>query len=741
MAEGVRRHIGVLCSTIDIANQYEVWEGIVEVAAKNDIHLTAYIGTYQSTDNNFYSYLDACFDAAFGSDDNLDGVIILSGFIAQNIGIKKFNRYTAKIPKHIPSVSVSFELDGMPSIITHNEQGMFNAIDHLIREHGKKHIAFVKGPDGHQEAEARLQGYKDALKANGISYDEDIVFPGDFGRESGRKAVRALFDGRNKHVDAIACCNDQCAVGVLQVLEKRNIMVPDDLAVIGFDNDFISSIYVPALSTVGQDFKELGRVSTNLLIEQLDGKKIDTVTSVAPDIVPRQSCGCLSKELDDIDSIIDEWDESEGFADCVEKRLHLLLDGYAEHGQVAAWADIMLRKVQEKPFNRNSFLSAFDKILVSFHSHSTEFSLWHKVLIILAMGIEINRGEFEDEHAILSTLTYATTLVYRISMSEEQKLAYVRNDDRLRRRRNTNELLLMFDTETLAGELRKSIKELSMDMALIGIYASPVKSGAQNPDRTIKTLIGFDKDKRLNIQSTPKSPISFSDYSTFKGFDFERERRTMFLLPLFSLREEVGVMLLPYNASMPTEAYEALRINISTTLKGSQLMSTIQILSITDELTGLLNRRGFFQLTHSRLKHLQRSDIGVSIVMFIDMDSLKSINDNYGHLEGDNAIKVFSQILKKTMRDEDIIGRIGGDEFAVFSTVKANDNAGQLEERLRSAFKEYNAGKPHPYQVNCSIGWVSLEEATMDCLEQAMHNADNVLYEEKMRKKLLLSRN
>jgi diguanylate cyclase (GGDEF)-like protein len=174
---------------------------------------------------------------------------------------------------------------------------------------------------------------------------------------------------------------------------------------------------------------------------------------------------------------------------------------------------------------------------------------------------------------------------------------------------------------------------------------------------------------------------------------------------------------------------------VATALKGAELLSTIQTLSVTDELTGLLNRRGFFQFVYARMKSLRRSDEVMPFVMFMDMDGLKAINDTYGHKEGDVAISAFAKILRSALREEDIIGRMGGDEFTVFSSVKSVENGELVVQRIRAKIDEYNAQKLHPYLVAGSIGSVILESTTKECFEAAMLSADSILYEEKLQKK------
>jgi len=523
---------------------------------------------------------------------------------------------------------------------------------------------------------------------------------------------------------------------VLERLKARDIMVPKDLALTGFDDDIISSIYVPTISTVGQDFVKLGKLSAQLLIDRINEKPVDALTHITPELVFRQSCGCADKGTSYKNTQGHRSGGKDSLSAYLKKGFYELLQEYVPHEQVSEWVDSLIYILREEPFSKEEFVNAVDKILVTYyHSYSREFSVWHKALIVMAMGVEENKADFENAHAILSAITYSTTLVYDIRLNEERKREYSLNDDRKRKTRITNSLLLMFDLDTLAEELYKSISAISIKTALIGIYHNPVKRDTHDAVRTIETLIGFDGDDRFNIHHNSWSPILFSDYSTLEGFDFNRERRVMFFQPLFFMDEEVGVMLLPYDPEIPTDAYETLRINISTAIKGAGLLSTIHTLSITDELTGLFNRRGFFQFAYSRLQHLQRNTEYVPIVMFMDMDGLKMINDNYGHNEGDKAIAAFADILKKTMREEDIIGRMGGDEFAVFSSVKNKENGRQLEQRLRKAFDKYNSKMLHTYKIMGSIGSVVLEESTRECFEEAMLKADSVLYDEKIKKK------
>jgi len=730
-----RLHFGVVFSTIDNTCLYEIWRGIAEFAKMKDIHLTAYFGTYQTNDYDFASHLEACFET-IRSSESLDGVILFAGFLAQHIGIDNFEEYAAEIPGHIPAVSVSFSMPGMPSVLVDNVGGIYIAVEHLIKVHGKKKIAFVKGPDGHPEADDRLAGYKKALAANGIPLDEAYILPGFFTQKSGRDAVVEMIDVRKLSVDAIVASDDESAIGVLNELESRGIMVPTDIAVTGFDDDRFSATFIPSISTVRQGFFDIGLASAETLCQIISGEQIDGIRYVTPAFVARQSCGCFEKDLLISESKLSAVPlETDTIIAYVLNNSLPLFPQNVPQKQIQEWVAELVGKIRVKPFCRIGFLQLFDEVLVNYIRYSKDFSLWYEVLNYITMGVEFHADEVECVHTVLSTLFLATTLVYDIRLKKEKTKEFHVSDARLLLRRIANALILRFDIDSLAEELHKSLPELSLHTAFVGLYRSPVKSNDSKADRTIETVLGFDGDKRISVTHKNTSPIRFSDYSTIKGFDFESERRTFFFIPLFFDDEELGITILPYDSQIPVEAYENLRISISTAVKGAELLARIRTLSITDELTGLLNRRGFFQFAYSRMPYLSRDTERLPFVMYMDMDGLKYINDTYGHKEGDAAISTFAGILKDTLREEDIIGRMGGDEFVVFSSVKSEKDGEQVVKRVRDGLVAYNKKKLRPYEISACIGNVVLDEPTNECFEAAMLSADSFLYEEKTEKR------
>jgi len=155
-------------------------------------------------------------------------------------------------------------------------------------------------------------------------------------------------------------------------------------------------------------------------------------------------------------------------------------------------------------------------------------------------------------------------------------------------------------------------------------------------------------------------------------------------------------------------------------------------LSLIDELTGLYNRRRFLVLTEQYLKQSVRIK-KKSLLLFIDMDNLKWINDHHGHNEGDQTLKDFANILKKTFRESDIVARIGGDEFVVL--LESKDENGEIVlTRLDENIKHYNAKKSRHYDLSISVGTTQFDPEHPISIDELLSKADALMYAQKRRK-------
>lgn len=160
----------------------------------------------------------------------------------------------------------------------------------------------------------------------------------------------------------------------------------------------------------------------------------------------------------------------------------------------------------------------------------------------------------------------------------------------------------------------------------------------------------------------------------------------------------------------------------------------VRLLSLTDDLTGLYNRRGFLTLAEQELKLAARTKRRMYL-LFVDLDGMKWINDTLGHQEGDRAIREAAALLKHTYRESDIIARIGGDEFAVLVHEARKEDERTLTSRLERNLGVHNRRENQPFDLSLSIGIVSCDAADPCSLEVLLDRADRLMYEEKQRKR------
>ena len=206
--------------------------------------------------------------------------------------------------------------------------------------------------------------------------------------------------------------------------------------------------------------------------------------------------------------------------------------------------------------------------------------------------------------------------------------------------------------------------------------------------------------------------------------EFARQRMVLFQI----LPEHYATAIL---ASLAAAMSFVLLMLLVWYIKGME--NEIHDLSLRDELTGLYNLRGFKILAVQALRLAQRSNAPFS-VLFIDLDDLKRINDFHGHGVGSAALNETGELIKTTFRETDVIGRVGGDEFAVAG--QFNDSAISVAiQRLRDASNERNSAAGHRVSLSFSIGHVTSILTENESLESMLAKADQSMYEEKRRKK------
>jgi len=240
---------------------------------------------------------------------SVNGLILMSNLLSSYTSYQVFLERCLQFHP-LPVVSLGTALASIPSVVANNFNGMYKAVSHLIEEHHLTRIAFLRGPQEHPDAIERFNAFTQAMEAHGLPIEESLLLQGNYKRASGVTAVQELFDIRKKKpgkdVQAFVCCNDYMAAGVLLELQLRGIIIPDEIALAGFDNILSCEFLTPTLTTVAQPFNTMAAKATEMLFSLLDGKPVPDVVCIDSCFIPRRSCGCPEITSDTTGPLIPE---------------------------------------------------------------------------------------------------------------------------------------------------------------------------------------------------------------------------------------------------------------------------------------------------------------------------------------------------------------------------------------------------------------------------------------------------
>ena len=218
----------------------------------------------------------------------VDGIILAPCSEPQNLAIAYMDEH------HIPYVLVDRLIaNQVDQVGVNNKSSVQVLIEHLV-SHGHKRIGYVMGPLGFATSRERLKGYRSALKAAGIEYDPALVTQPSNRADSAASATGELF-GLPRPPTAIAAGNNLALIGAMHALRERGLRVPDDVALVGFDDFEWADYFEPRLTVIAQPCQAIGREAASLLVERIAdvGGKRRTVR-LKTQLIVRTSCGCAN---------------------------------------------------------------------------------------------------------------------------------------------------------------------------------------------------------------------------------------------------------------------------------------------------------------------------------------------------------------------------------------------------------------------------------------------------------------
>lgn len=235
-----------------------------------------------------YQYLSLYEYTAF---DDVDVLIVGFGTISIYHGGGSVSAFLSRMPK-VPCIILENDsrIDGTVYIMVDNYRGMRQVVEHLIREHGCRRIAYVSGPVHNEEARRRLLAYRDVLREHGIEADEKLIGYGDFSEHSD-EVVEEILQRAGEKPDAIVSANDEMCEGIYRVLKSHGYEIGRDIKVTGFDDTEKAPFMEPPLTTAAQNLDRYTELALEKTKQYLRG---ETPVSgyITPELVIRESCGC-----------------------------------------------------------------------------------------------------------------------------------------------------------------------------------------------------------------------------------------------------------------------------------------------------------------------------------------------------------------------------------------------------------------------------------------------------------------
>lgn len=458
-------------------------------------------------------------------------------------------------------------LPGERRSLVDNKAGARELVEHMIEVHGKRRIAYIRGPVG-TDADERFEAYAEALRAAGIEPDPALVYEGNFIAPSGAAAVAEFLDARGVDFDAVCCANDGMAFGAIEALRARGRKVPRDVPVLGFDDCAEAAFHDPPLTTVRQPVYMQARRALEMVCDIVDGRAGPMEETLKTETVFRQSCGCSLGSL--------EAHGGRGRRPAVE--------GAAA---VAGEAESRIIRLAKEAVAAGSASAAdavagsFAELVSAVAGDVAEVRRW-------AAFARSSRGPIAAAAADAEAAALADVLALKLDLVANEALVQAEGADRLRSARQNLSLRLLaqqlgaaFDTERLLAILDGALAANGVpgysvalfdggDPVPTKVFSGSMKRGAGTPG-TLRQL-GANVD---GTRVPPQGPARFPARALFLRAPFAGRRRSHVVRALFFGREKLGVVALEVG-TREGNAYDAVATQLSTSLMGERLFEGSQ---------------------------------------------------------------------------------------------------------------------------------------------------------------------
>jgi len=722
---------GVLVNGLEGSYQSLMLRGLHAAAQRLGVNLMCFPGHAMGAAFGLDREFNIVYQLA--RDAGLDGVIALADTFDWQLPPGGFEQFMQSWGRDIPVVCIGGSgKAGMSSVGSDVAGAMARLVDHFLLDHGRRRIAFLKGAEGNTDSQRRLEVFIERHRAAGVPVQPELLLEGRYSVYAAGAAVDALLD-RGIAFDALLSANDEMALAAMARLTSRDVRVPEQVAVAGYD-DVAGQTDLPiALSSVDQDLPAMAGRALEHLLDRIAGRAPVLHLDVPAKLRLRRSCGCgdtaSARRFGHI------WvDAPRGDALLTELSAALSADlgPDAEAGR-----DHFGRRLRSDLNRARAEYGGITDLRTALH------------LLCEQRMREAEALPREQERQLVRRLLEAQNalFVHEQTLQAEETL---RGQARSHAMWWAGELgpaqdVRGFHLDEVVGSLEQALVGLGLKTALLVLYPQPAYAQAWNH---------FTVPKELTLamavvdgQVLPPEQLGLFDAGRFLPVSpyAQGTGRMCAVFPLFLHSQHFGYMVLNIDAKLDL-SFEQVRSDVSGLITSTALIGELfrtgdrlredlsrqhavnqrlRTLAQKDDLTGLLNRRGFF----TRVAELRQGDtLHEALLLAADLDGLKQINDRHGHAAGDKALQAAAQVLAATFREEDAVARLGGDEFAVFTDHAATRALPGILHRLQQRLAEHNQASGDPWTVAFSLGTHVIAAGAAVSVEEALAAADRALY-------------
>ena len=681
----------------------------------------------------------------------LDAVIVPAGTIASYLSDEHQGIYELINILDAPkTVVIEREMPGLRCVTKDNAPGMHECMRHLIEECGFKKIAFIGGPKSSTSAREREDIYLEEMHAHGLDTPESLLTHGEFSGECG-DAIDELIDN-NPGLEAIACSCDLIAHSVYRVMRRRRLSVGRDIAVTGFDDLSISAHLNPPLSTVHMTGYDLGCMAAREALRLCEGlpqqERVLSSTFIA-----RGSCGMGDESLiDQFRSLITTKPFSKDkVADILVDSTLMMAGRYVEQDFRAAM-NVFVDTAHEAYLRHLEGSEEASEIFDS-QDLSVLFNRSYRDLLSLegfqSAAIALLRALLEESsdrdvnwvfeqigkvHQGIARMLNVRIQDDRMNHSKREWTSFHMIDDAVRETNDASAAyrLILQDLHGL-GVNRADLYLLPDPVEFIGARTFALSDTLRPIGRLIDGSVrAIEGTRAVALQSVLGRLVprrGGSSAYTVGG--------------IMAGNELLGVVAFDHG-TLDADGQLVATLNLGIALKhmqmianereSNELLSQSNLLleqqSHYDEMTGILNRRGFMSKLR-RMLNLHQGRQGA--LLYLDLDGLKRINDTYGHDNGDEAIRQTTCVLSACLPPDAILGRLGGDEFVAFVLVDSESELDALGRSIDAGMATFNATHSYPFELAISYGGVvvTIWPDSFENITKTMVLADERLYEMK----------